>query len=260
MKINDFYRDAAKISLNDSIAALIPSLLIIVGNIAIFNKPEMMKLTIPFLLYSLFSFQIYLYRMKQSIQISRNIEKNQSHETISRSVFDARQLLVLCQNSQTPKLHLYFPDGMLAGTIKKQHQKGLMKWRWPKIYRFYNNQEETIGLFQLQGSRIKVYGQNMNYLGSFSKNKFMKKRKGELLDREHKLIGTVEGSSLFMDEQVLNEDHREVARLRRGWMPLEWSPIFPDANTPVLSIQEDLPESEKLLQLAFLIQEYFVER
>ncbi|WP_042457463.1 hypothetical protein [Neobacillus dielmonensis] len=260
MKINHYYQEVAKISLNDSIASLIPSLLIAAGNLAIFNDPDIMKLTIPFLLYSIICFQIYLYRMKQSIRIGKNIKKEAKQENGNSTVFDSSQLLVLYQNSQLPKLQLYFPDGMLAGVIKKYPQKGFMKWRVPKAFALYNQQEELIGLYQHLGKRINVYDQNLRHIGSFEKRKVRKKVKGEILDKERKVIGSVEGSSMFMDEQILNQNHHEVVRLRRGWMPLEWSAIFPDANTPVLSIQKDLPDSEKLLGMAFLIQEYFVER
>ncbi|WP_462411890.1 hypothetical protein [Neobacillus sp. Marseille-QA0830] len=260
MKINDFYRDAAKISLNDSIAALFPSLLIVGGNFAFFNEPDIMKLAIPFLFYSIFCFHIYLFRIRQSIRIVRNIKKNMIPEETERSLFEAQQLLVLYQNCQYPKLQLYFPDGVLAGSIKKIQLKRFMKWRTPKTYALFNNQEESIGLFQLQAGDIKVYDRNMVFRGSFKKKKLRKKVRGQLVDQDRKVIGSVEGSTMFMDEQVLNENNREVARLRRGWMPLEWSPLFPEPNTPVLSLSGDLSESEKLLGMAFLIQEYFVER
>jgi hypothetical protein len=63
-----------------------------------------------------------------------------------------------------------------------------------------------------------------------------------------------------MDEKVLDPSRQQVGRLRRGWMPLEWSNRFPESNTPVLSFSEGFSEKDKLLRMAFLINEFFIER
>lgn len=84
--------------------------------------------------------------------------------------------------------------------------------------------------------------------------------KKELMDQSGKYIGMVEGAKAFMDVHVYDRKNQEVGRLRRGWMPMEWSPLFPEPNTPVLSIRESMSESEKLLRMSFLINEFFVER
>jgi hypothetical protein len=43
-------------------------------------------------------------------------------------------------------------------------------------------------------------------------------------------------------------------------MPVEWSSVFPEPNTPVLSLSENLTEKDKLLRMSFLINEYFIDR
>lgn len=73
-------------------------------------------------------------------------------------------------------------------------------------------------------------------------------------------MGAVEGSSIFMDEKVFTQENRPIGRLRRGWMPLEWSELFPEPNTPVLSFTEVMSEKDKLLRMSFIVNEYFIER
>jgi hypothetical protein len=106
-----------------------------------------------------------------------------------------------------------------------------------------------------------VFDRNKEFLGRFEKNHLgFRKAKKELFDRTGKFIGEIEGSSIFMDELLIDNDQHEVGRLRRGWMPIEWSPLFPEPNTPVLSLKEGLTEEERLLRMSLLINEYFIER
>ncbi|MEH7332214.1 hypothetical protein V7161_06225 [Neobacillus drentensis] len=252
MKIYEYYRDAAKIHLNGSIAALLPACLIVFGNISFVKNQQMMLLTLPFIIYSFFSFQFYLFKIHQSIAIARNMSHSKS---TNYSLFDASELLVLFMNTQSPELQLYFPNGYLAGSIKKYKRN---------TYALYNAKEEVIGFYQVKRRMlitINVHDQNQNHLGCLEIKKHpWKKVKKVLLDKSGRMIGAVKGSSVFMDEEVINKKNKQLGRLRRGWMPFEWSPLFPNPNTPVLTLRELKSERDKLLGMAFLIHEFFVER
>ncbi|WHY75672.1 hypothetical protein QNH20_16245 [Neobacillus sp. WH10] len=261
MKINEYYRDTANLNLNGSIAALCPTIMIIVINFSIIKHREIMLYTIPFLMYSLISFQLYLFRMRQSIAISKNIVKS---EVINQSLFEARHLLVMYMNTQSSRLHLYFSDGHLAGVIKKFREKSWKPLRLSKTYALYNFDNEVLGFFKVKGRKsimIEVYNRNNNLLGRLEKkNLGWRKSQKELFDGFGRYVGAIEGSSVFMDEKILDQCHQHVGRLRRGWMPLEWNQLFPEPNTPVLSFREILSEEDKLLRMSFLINEYFIER
>jgi hypothetical protein len=253
MKIDDFYRGSASVTLNGSIAALIPAIIIGVGNLYYFQNKQIMLLTIPFIIYSLISFQIYLFRMKQSILIGRGMLHS---GTYNRSLFDARHLVVVFMNHQQACVHLFFSDGNQAGVIKKYRKKGFFQ---PTIYALYNGQNEVIGYYKIKQSKtliIEVYDRHRRYSGCYEK---FKKRK-EILDESGFFIGSVEGSKLFMDERIFNTSRQQVGGLRRGLMPVEWSTRFPNPNTPVLSLSENLSEKDKLVRMSFLINEYFIER
>lgn len=261
MKINEYYRDTANLNLNGGIAALIPVIIIVAGNLTTIKNEEIMILTIPFLIYSLLCFQIYLFRMRQAISIDRNMAKS---ERTKESLFESQHLLVLYLNTNSSRLLIYFPDGHLAGMIKRFPGNGLKGLRLSKIYALYNFDNQPIGFFKVYGSKIlkiEVFDHKRHYLGRFEKRKLdWRTNKKELLDSKGRYIGTVEGSSAFMDEQVLNINYLSDGRLRRGWMPIEWSPLFPEPNTPVLSLRESLTEEDKLLRMSFIINEYFLER
>lgn len=261
MKIHEFYRGSANITLNGSIAALVPAIMIGVGNLCFFQNNQIMLLTIPFVVYSFISFQIYLYRLKQAISIDRNMPKSTSYY---ESIFSARHLVVVYMNHQDSSVHLFFPDGHQAGMIKRYRQKGFYLFRKPRIYALYDRQGQAVGFYKIKNSTpliIEGYDQNKRYLGCYEIDKvsWLKKKK-EMMNEAGKFVGSVEGSGYFMDERVLNQSGQQVGRLRRGWMPVEWSGRFPEPNTPVLTLFENLSEKDKLLTMSFLINEYFIER
>ncbi|OIK09578.1 hypothetical protein BIV60_23585 [Bacillus sp. MUM 116] len=258
MKIDKYYRDAACVSLNGSIAALVPAVLIIIVDLSFFRNKEIMMLTIPFLIYSFISFQIYLFKVRQAIFIKRNMLKSSS---FYHSIFETEHLLAV----YLPKrLQFFFPDGHLAGEIKKYRGKKFCFPVFSKIYALYDFNHQLIGIYKVkQGKhkKIEVFDRNKAYQGYYQIRKLnMRKFKKELFDTNERFIGAVEGASLFMDEKIINSANRQLGRLRRGWMPLEWSKFFPEPNTPVLSFSEGISEQDKLLQMSFLINEYFIER
>jgi hypothetical protein len=261
MKIHEFYRDTANAHLNASIIALFPPMLIVIGNLSFYQNNQIMILTIPFVIYSIFSYQIYLFRKEQSVEIGKNMPLEiGSFETL----FESRHLLVVIMNTFSSKVYLYFPTGHLAGTIRKYRSKGLNGWRKQTIYTLYSRDNQVIAFYKVISKRlttIEVYNQKKEYLGCFEKEKgAWQNSKKSLLGEKGETVGVVEGSRYFMDEQVFNQSSQPVGRLRRGWMPVEWRYIFPEPNTPVLSLAEDSEDKDKLLRMSVLINEYFIER
>src|SRR5213080_3217410 len=120
MKIDEYYRNVARISLNGSIAALIPAIVIIGGNFAFFQTKQIMLLVIPFLLYSIINFQLYLRRVKQAFIIGKNLIDSKH---VTHSIFASEHLLLLFSNTLSPSLMIFTPDGYLAGAIKKYREK-----------------------------------------------------------------------------------------------------------------------------------------
>lgn len=255
MKIFEYYQTIAKVSLNGSIAALIPAILILGGNLLLFHNQQIMGLTIPFLIYSLICFQIYLLRMKQSFMIKENMP---AKRIPYQSLFKARHLLVVYLNIQFPRIVLYFPDGMPAGELRKYRDEGSTILNRTRIYALYNQTNQIKGFYKIIGNKkIEVFNDKNAYLGCFDKTV---NGNGEFLNASGKIIGQGEGALFFMDECNCDNAGQQVIKLRRGWMPVEWSSFFPDPNTPVLTFLKPISEKEKLLRMSFLINEFFIKR
>lgn len=256
MKIDEYYRNVARSSLNGSLLALLPAILIVIGNIVFFHKNIIMFFVIPFFLYSTISFQFYLMRVKQAITVNRNLFKS---KVISQTVFGSEDYLLYYIRTVSPKLMIYTPDGNLAGIIKKYREKG---WGFSKTFVLIDHHEELLCFYVINGKKIDVYASEKEYLGCLEKSKspFGKKSKKEILNESGRYIGAVEGSHVFMDEEVIDTNDVQVGRLRRGWMPLEWSSYFLNPNTPVLSLAKELSAKDRLLRMSILIHTFFLER
>lgn len=262
MKIDEYYRNLARINLNGSILALIPAILIIGGNLLFLRLPQFMLLTVPFLIVSIFNFQNYLRRTRQSLLIRKNLRNSNGSP---QSLFSVEQLVLFFYNTFSPSLAIFFPDGYLAGKIIKYRQKRRKRGKSSKIYALYDSREELQGIFEVHREdkiTINVYDSCNEFIGclEITKPGLMKKEKKELLNANGRFIAAVEGSAFYMDEQVINPKNRQVGRLRRGWMPLEWESHFPESNTPVFELEKGLPENVKLVHLSFLINEFFIKR
>lgn len=262
MKIDEYYRSIAKLNLNGSVAALLPAIFIIGGNLLIFQNKQIMMLTIPFLIYSIINFQLYLARKNQSFSIEKNLRES---KRIYKSFFSSEHLVILFMNTLKPELLIFFPDGFLAGFIKINRKKGKRMFGRSRYYSLYDNHDELVCSFRVIGNKlmkIMVYDENDVYIGCLEKNRIASssKEKKELVDSEGRFVAVVEGPSYYMDEQVTDSYNHEVARLRRGWMPLEWSGYFPESSTPVLSLSKTSSENHKKLQMSFLIHEFFLKR
>lgn len=261
MKIYEYYRNAANARLNGSMAALVPAIIIVCGNLSFFQNKVMMLGIIPFLFYSFINFQIYLSKLNQSMIIEKNMDMKKE---IKKTLFEVKQLLIVYLDILSPSLLLFFPDGYLAGKIQKT-KKPRSIFNRNKTYTLTNTADEILATFKVRGRKkvkIEVFSGANVYLGCYEKTKqpVLQKDKKELLDSTGRYIGAVKGSALFMDEQIFDNRNEIVGRLRRGWMPLEWSSCFPDPNTPVLSLWDGFSEKDKLLRLSMLINEYFIER
>ncbi|MGG5253951.1 hypothetical protein ACQYAD_10675 [Neobacillus sp. SM06] len=259
MNIDRYYRNAAKINLNGSLAALIPALAIVIGNILIFKQNELMLLAIPFVIYSILLFQLYLRWYKQSIAVHRELLKTKKRDC---SFDETDHFLIFFQNTQRPRLFLFFPNGSLAGTIQAERGRKYGLFGSEQLYTILDAKNEKLGFYQISKNHlvIHVYDEEEKYIGSFEKKVERNQLKKEVVDSTGRVVGTVEGSQIFMDEHLLNMRNDSIGRLRRGWMPLEWADLFPDPNTPVFTLSNRMSMNEKLLQFTILVNEYFIQR
>lgn len=261
MKINEYYKQSANLSLNSSIVALIPVVFFIWGNFVFIQLSDLMLLNLPFFIYSFSCFQLFLFRKNQAITSTRGLRKRKE---IKYTFSECEHFLIVSLETSLNHVFLYHPDGILIGELR-EIRAGILKrismLLAGKIYHqqyiFYDQIGNKISSYSLNRKKRKIdaYNNNNKYLGTYleSNNKRWI-NEGKLFLANGKLLGEIKSSILFKDDQILNKDI-EMGRLRKGWLPLDWYKRFPDANIPVFHIKSNISEQERLVSLSLIIKD-----
>ncbi|MDP4163253.1 MAG: hypothetical protein Q8906_08745 [Bacillota bacterium] len=268
MKLYDYYRESANLTLNGALAAVVPVVLLLMLNAFFMHMKDVMYYCFPFFFYSIFCFQIYLFKMKRSMKIFQNINVQTK---MNASIFNSRQLLLFFTSTFKPKLFLFFSDGTMAGEIVrlKKNMNNLDRLppakRRREMYSLLDHEGTEIGKYIVcknKGIDVEIYNDKNEYIGSFHKGKktLFECANKEILDSTGRVFGKVEGASFFMKEIIKNVENEEIAKLSRGVLPIEWEGRIPDANTPVFTFNTPFSGDTKLLALSLLIDQYFIER
>lgn len=255
MNIQQYYRSAANTALNESIAALIPIFLLLIPCLFIFPRKELVLLAFPFLLYSFISYQSYLVN-KRRIDFVEHVQFEKKEEL---HLFEEDQLLLTFLPAPSLRMLIFSPEGFLLGELRDLHDQ---KIRWflpyfldkmlPAMYALYDHGNNQIATFKWKGKGIVEIS-----LGE--QNFWVEQNPADsncwtapLLSKEVH----IQPEALFTDIGLLDEQKLMLARIRKGWMPLEWGEVFKDANTPVLSIEQTSNKLEKLFIVTILIYLY----
>ncbi|WP_066047929.1 hypothetical protein [Robertmurraya korlensis] len=252
MKIYTYYHDAAMTSLHASIVALIPPFLLICVGIILNQHHIILLLTLPFILYSFISYQIYLvnkHRMEDSKEpVVEKLEESIVSSSMAIQFLPAPSLRML----------LFRQDGQLSGEIKDIYQH---KLRWfipyfldqffPKAYAFSMFNEE-IYTFILKGKNVSINDGN-KCVATVQR----KSSKRYVIDSKMSTKEVfVQSSSLFTDVKLCNDRGELLARVRRGYLPRDWDKHIKDVNTPILTVSDQVTDIEKVILLAILTKIY----
>ncbi|EFV77897.1 hypothetical protein HMPREF1013_01883 [Bacillus sp. 2_A_57_CT2] len=253
MNIQQYYRKTADISINASLAALVPPFFFLLIFIKESQRTNLILFLIPFIIYSFLCHQIHL------------LNKQRAAEIVERNSNNSRQALLslLCQSylmiafmpAPSLRMVLFDPEGRQVGEIRDMK---MWKFRWflpyfldrlfPRrlgIYDYNNNLEASI--------LIDRNGVDISFVKDSCKETIINKKDGSKLVYENGCDRySIPKTFFHTDFQVLDEKSNRIARLRKGWMPLEWGQQFRDPNTPVLSFEEGLTAKEKLRIYAIL--------
>ncbi|WP_147534899.1 hypothetical protein [Bacillus marasmi] len=261
MNIQQYYRFAANVALNGSLAAFVPVVLILFWGIYFSIKLPFLLMVVPFIVYSLICYQSYLIQQNRSNEVS-------GISLHGRTLTDANNLLITFLPAPSLRMLLFDESGVLVGEVR---DKRFWWWRWflpyfidrlfPRSYAFYDRKNQLIGYYQIDDRKrtlriLNVDRQEVGIYRQQAKKTSSLVRRGIIhsVDTDNKIY--VEGSVLFPRLLLRNEQGAIIGKLIKGWMPLEWGNRFQDANTPYMSFSEDLSEVEKFLILGMLV-EYF---
>ncbi|MEH7344785.1 hypothetical protein V7122_13100 [Bacillus sp. JJ1532] len=252
MNIQEYYKKSAMISLNASLASLVPPILLILYVIIIEPNKNIVLVIIPFLLYSLICYHYYLLNNLRSKEISSvQNHLNDGH------LFDKEQVVITFLPAPTLRMQMFDINGNLLGEIRDR-QFWPFRWFLPyfldrvieKRYGLYDATNQLIGCFILKKKQIEIADSNFEVLSTCICKPTNKSFTFTFENEKNTIF--VKRSFQFMDIRFFDRNLITIGRLRKGWMPLEWGNRFKDPNTPILTFEQPISAEDKLLTYAIL--------
>lgn len=256
MNIQQYYHFAAMSYLNGSIVALVPVIVLIIPLSIFLPGKEVVWTSIPFFLYSISSYHTYLLHQEHSLGMEEITQLNEKKVRL----YDSDRYLLAFMPAPSLRMVLFTPEGIAVGELRDVHSAKI-RWflpyfidKWiPAEYGLYNEENQMVLKFKWRKGSATVYDVNGNVSIT------MVEQKGNHYDANlphDSFYIEVDSERLFTDIQFKNNNNEMIGRVRKGWMPLEWSHLFKDVNTPVLTFDKALVEEERLVLLAILIKMY----
>lgn len=254
MNIRQYYRLAASISLNESLLGLVLAVLIVFPTMMLLPKKEIIFFFIPFLFYSFLSYQRYLIHIHRSEAIKI---KNIAMQGEERCLLSGKKMLLEFLPAPSLRLLIFNPEGLLIGELRDLECR---KYRWflpyfidkllPQAYGLFDGKNQLVTVFRLKLTGMLELSGEIAGHGVFKGQRGNSKNKWSFSVNGRRF--TIHSESLYTDIKVTDEGNALLARMRTGWMPLEWEQYFKDANTPVLSFSDYTKIEEKLIVYAIL--------
>jgi hypothetical protein len=258
MNIQQFYLQKANTNLNGSIISAVILFVILSLSLAFSWNLPLFLVIVPFLLVSLFHYNGYV------------LYKNKMEETAvpvpryeNEKLFELNSLLLTFAPAPAIRVLFFTPDGIFAGAMRETR---IRRYRWFIPYFADKRIRKKIGIFDSEGiiqasliqerNRFKMYDQKSNVIGLFYPSNSRAGSTGIAFLGNGRKLRIEESSGLFHDLKLIRDEGAYAARLQKGWMPLEWTHYFKEANTPVLSFDYTLNKQERLVVFAALASRY----
>lgn len=257
MNIQQYYQETASIRLNGSIvSAGLLSIILTVSLLLSWDVP-LLVVTVPFLLICFLQYNSYLIYRNRSEESKESVGLYADRELLAQN-----QLLIAFAPAPAIKLLFFTPDGMLAGEMKEIKLK---KWRWFLPYSIDKWMVKHLGIYDVHGilqaclvidsRKTKLLNAGGETVGFYYPKKNSGKAGTAIVDggKKLKLVGP---PAISPDLILTDMNGRPVSKIQQGWMPLEWSRLFKDANTPVLTFEYHLSFPERMAVFAALSNRY----
>jgi hypothetical protein len=247
MDIQKIYLRQAQLFLNSSLFALIPASIFVLMIIVVIPEKNVMLLVIPFLIYSLFLFQNYILNYKRYISLSNKIEKV---ATDLPDLLSCNHILLHFIKEERELVFLH-PTGVYIGKISEKRENYSNKEGrrlHPSEFVLVDSNENLLATYW-KSDTIDVHRNGQGYMGGFSDGVF------SMLTGD--AMGELSSKNIFLDDKIEYDQGDVVFRVRKGWMPLKYQEIFLNPNTPLVTINPDLPDSERLLYFSLLVKNFF---
>ncbi|WP_079509405.1 hypothetical protein [Mesobacillus jeotgali] len=258
MNIQEFYLQKANTNLNGSIISAVILLVILSFSLAFSWNLPLFLVTVPFLLVSLVhynGFVLYKNKMEESAVPVPLYE--------DKELFELNSLLLTFAPAPALRVLFFTPDGMFAGEMRETR---IRRYRWFIPYFADKRIRKRLGIYDSEGimqasliqerNRLKMFDQKGNVIGLFYPSKRKAGSIGIGFIGNGKKLRIDESTGLFHELKLIRDEGELSARLQKGWMPLEWTHYFKDANIPVLTFDYSLNQQERLVVFAALASRY----
>lgn len=257
MDIKQYYYNKANISLNGSLVALIPVAIIIICSLFYSVRLPLLILVLPFCVYSFICYQAFLMHRKRGNEVDLT-----KFQTCS-SLLDNNNYLIEFMPAPSLRMLLFDSCGFVVGEVKDAR---FWWWRWflpyfidrllPNIFVLYDRNNHAVAYFELSKTNgIEIYDGDRKKIGIYrhkQETTLSMKRNGMIYSIVNKQSYTVEGSAMYPDIKLRNEQGIIIGKLIKGWMPKEWDKHFRNGNTPILTLNHEIGEMDKLLIIGIL--------
>ncbi|MGP7815930.1 hypothetical protein [Niallia sp. 01092] len=259
MDIQKYYKQTAAASLNASLISCIPLLFLVIFFIKMhFGKYGLWYL-FPFVVYSVTSYIFYYIHQKRS-QKAAAIRSTGAE----KSLLQKKTVVLTFLPAPSLRMLIFDEEGIVVGEIKDE-KFHLLRWYlpyfvdklYPKSYGFYNSHDMLQYIFTIKGNVIEIKNKEGKRISKIVEQKTENVTKTEFMYEKNKIM--MKKSLAFTDYQFNDAKGIELATLKKGWMPKEWSYRFMNPNLPLLSINHSAKNKE-IIHLYALLTKIYVYR
>lgn len=253
MHIKHFYDQSATSSLNAALLSLVPAIVFVIIGVKYNIQMYFYLMTIPFLLYSLVCYQMYLVQKRRYNELA--IASMQDEEKIiKKDLFETSAVLLSFLPAPSLRMLLFEPGGSVVGEVRDVR---FNFWRWfipPMIdsiltqtYGVYNAQNKLLSMIKINAQSMKIYSHTGELLWIYKR---VEKKRGSFMNKTRTEMMNVDGMSLWCD-YAFSKNNNHYGTLKKGWMPLEWTSLFKDPNMPVIIWEKRAEVEDQIAMLAW---------
>ena len=160
MNIQQYYEQSATASLNGSLVAFIPSIILLIYAV-VYTYILVILLLLPFLIYSFFCYQKFLLNQKRSKAVNLS---SLAEDPIARDLLTEKQLLVTFLPAPSLRLLLFAANGIKVGEIRDQSFSPI-RWFLPyfidrlfvKKFGLYDQDDQPVVFYHYYKDRIELF-------------------------------------------------------------------------------------------------------
>jgi hypothetical protein len=255
MNIRQFYEQSAVVSLNAGLAAFIPPILLLFYSVVIAKNFQLLILVVPFLIYSLYCYQVYLLNNNRakSIQIETKVEHFIS------TLLEESTLLFTFLPAPSLRMLFFNPAGIKVGEIRDR-SFFMARWFLPyfldrlfnRKFVLYDQKDKPIVYFQQMKDQIEITTPEGEYVSTVYR---LNKGKGKEYFFDNLSIQILK-KGIPSDYTFITPEKKVFGQIQSGLMPVEWGKRFVNPNTPILTFSPCAGEKDRIQLLALLICTY----